>query len=536
MSRRTSLFGAPGDGQMVKDPRPIKEKAYVMMSVQRLEQYLVENGYEKPLTQQQLMCPPSKDFFYMFEFLLRRVDVTFAFKDAKKMEEETPVLFKALKYPFGMSARSLHSVGTPHAWPTFLAALHWMVELLTYYEVAEMHRMAAYDEDPTSPESLRYSFFEFVGEAYSAFMSFDDREAQLELEFVRSLLDRNRERAESTSRTLEHTVQIQEETTRLRNQETRVAKLVQSLEASTSELEKLKADVAKVKAENESSARKLAEVKARGSSQREAVERLQMEIGSLDRLLRTQAEQGLDAEKLKTQKEEVKQAIIGAMNRRDEVEQSSSAIEMEISEKYREVERGVSALNALLETTELVKTLGGEIRVQPQSPTSILSMDIKLSVKPVLLAFLEDKRKLHQQNQPVLVEMQTKADQKKEEVAMRRGSLAELKAKMDRETIAFHGFKDSLHLPRKEMDAQIAELEREIGTLALSSKDLLATRKKDYTELQLRTEQMRAIFEKEEVELNDQMERYLDWFLNHKEAISAKIDLCKSVLEKQAYQ
>jgi kinetochore protein NDC80 len=533
LSRRTSLFGVPGEGQLSKDPRPIKEKPYIVACVQRLEQYLVDASYEKVLTQQQLMCPPSKDFFCMLEFLLRQIDMNFAFKDPKKPEEETPALFKALKYPFGMSSRSLHSVGTPHAWPNFLAALHWLVELLTYHDAAEAYRAAQLEEDPCGSEGMGHAFFAFVSQAYSAFMSFDEREVALETEFVRVLLDRNKEKEETAARLKEHTLAVLAETERLRVQDTRVAPLTARLSGAESELAALKAEVAKAQALTEAKARELEEVKLFSGQQRKRVQELQEELTGLDATLRAQAARHLDADQLMSEKRELKQAIQAAMKRRDEVEHASNAIEMEISDKYREVERGVSALNALLDQSGLVQSLGGEIRVQPQSPNNILSMDIKTTVKPVLLAFLEEKRTLHQQNQPLLVEMHAKAEHKKEALALKRASLAELKAKLDRETSLYTGFKDSFVQPRKQLEQAILEIERDIGTIALQSKDSLSARQQDVQRLAQRLEDKRTAFEKIESDLNDQLDRYLDWILNHKETVNSKLGSLKAALERQ---
>lgn len=494
----------------------------------------MEHQYEKPLSQQQLMCPSSKDFFYMLEFLLRRIDPNFAFKDAKKPEEETPALFKALKYPFGMSARSLSSVGTPHAWPNFLAALHWFIEMLTYHELAQEYRMAIFEEDATSAEAVSHSFFEFVAESYSAFMSFDERENQLETEFVRAMLDRNREREEHTFRLKEHTSQILAETERLANQDTRIVKLTETVNAAQAEMEALKAEVKRIQEENENRAAQLNEMKAKGNAQREMQAQLEKDLASIDRVLRLQTERGLDADKLKTSTQEVKQAIITATNRRDEVEQASSLLEMEISEKFREVERGTSALNALLESTELVKQLGAEIRVQPQHPSNILSMDMKATVKPLLLKFLEEQRAQHQANQPLLVEMQAKAESKKEEVNLRRANLADLKSRLDRETASFNGLKDTFVQPRKQIEQSILEIENEIAQIALSSKGSLSSRKKDQLDLAQKIDSLKLSYEKVETELCDQLALYVDWFVEHKEYISDVFQSLLTDLDKQS--
>jgi kinetochore protein NDC80 len=39
-----------------------------------------------------------------------------------------------MHYPFPISKASMQAVGTMHTWPTLLASITWMVELLTYDE------------------------------------------------------------------------------------------------------------------------------------------------------------------------------------------------------------------------------------------------------------------------------------------------------------------------------------------------------------------------------------------------------------------
>lgn len=504
-----------------------------MQCIQRVEQYLLENHFEKPITTQILMCPPAKDFFLIVEFLLRRIDPHFAFKDPKKPEEETPALFKVLKYPFGFTPRSLHSVATPHAWPTFLAVVNWLIELLTYNDYAQMHQAEMIEEDRTSQEAMRYAFFDFVAQAYQAFMSFDDKETQLEADFVRSLCERNQERQDATERLQDQTKEVQAETERLRTSDTRITTLAKTVETQARELEKLKAEVAKCKEAKEATAAKLVEYKMQGQTEREAVDRLQYELTKLDAMLRHQMEQNLDVDKLNNEKQALKQSIMTVLHHRDEVEKASSALEMEISEKFREVDRGVSQLNQLLDSTGIVKTLGEELRVMPQSPT-ILSMDMKKSVKPVLLAFLEEQRKLRQQNQPILVETQLKADQRQEEVATKRTLLTELKARYERESANLNSLKESFQQPRKALEQSITELEHEISQLSLSSKDLIMSRKKDKLDLIQRIDRKKLAFEKVESDLTAQLERYIDWIVTHHENISTKLRNLEEALIRQS--
>ena len=72
------------------------------------------------------------------QFLFRKTDPNIKF--VAKIEEEVPMLFKRVGYPFAISKSALSAVGSPHTWPALLAALAWLVELLVYEESANASR------------------------------------------------------------------------------------------------------------------------------------------------------------------------------------------------------------------------------------------------------------------------------------------------------------------------------------------------------------------------------------------------------------
>ena len=137
MGRRSSV--APGaSGRKPGDPRQISDKAFKDRSIKKLIEYLVEHGYERTLSPQILTAPSTKDFVFIVSFLVRAAIPNFKF-DAK-FEDELPQVLKALGYPYNISKSALQSVGAPHAWPTLLAALAWLVDLLNYYEADELRK------------------------------------------------------------------------------------------------------------------------------------------------------------------------------------------------------------------------------------------------------------------------------------------------------------------------------------------------------------------------------------------------------------
>ena len=74
---------------------------------------------------------------------------------------------RALRYPFAseISKSQLYAVGSMHAWPSLLAMLGWMVELVMCGEEI------IHTEDPSTPERI---FFDYLADAYSVFLGGGD--------------------------------------------------------------------------------------------------------------------------------------------------------------------------------------------------------------------------------------------------------------------------------------------------------------------------------------------------------------------------
>jgi len=169
ISRNTMGNGA------AKDPRPLSDKGFMNASIRALLNFLMENGYDSAISPKILARPSSKDFNNIVTFLFRKIDPNFN-DGTLKFEDEVASAFKALGYPFNISKTSLYAVGSPHTWPGLLAAITWLIELLTYdQEVAEapMENEEGMDMDNLTAVSDK-AFFEYLEHAYTAFLSGDD--------------------------------------------------------------------------------------------------------------------------------------------------------------------------------------------------------------------------------------------------------------------------------------------------------------------------------------------------------------------------
>lgn len=139
-------------------------------------------GYPHPISQKLLTAPSAKDFQQIFKFLYGHLDPTYEF--GKKFEEEVPGLMKGLRYPFAneISKSQLYAVGSMHAWPSLLAMLSWMVELIQCCDELNSQQSGGpmEMEDVAGAASLADSqaaekiFFDYLCKTYKIFLAGSD--------------------------------------------------------------------------------------------------------------------------------------------------------------------------------------------------------------------------------------------------------------------------------------------------------------------------------------------------------------------------
>lgn len=156
--RRSSAFGKSGTAKA--DPRPLNDKNFFNSCIRTIITYASMHAYPYPLSPKILTSPTGKDFMQLAFWLFQRFDPTL--KTFGKVEDEVPLFFKRLNYPFQISKSALFAVGSPHSWPSVLAALSWLVELLNYDDRAEDAAAQQFDEKQRSERQ----FFAYASTAY----------------------------------------------------------------------------------------------------------------------------------------------------------------------------------------------------------------------------------------------------------------------------------------------------------------------------------------------------------------------------------
>lgn len=173
--RRHSL--APTSSSSKADPRNLSDKVFQQNSIKKLMAFLVDHGYDHPITNKSLVRPSCKDFHHIVTFLLRHIDPSFQ-DGSMKIEDEIAMSFKALGYPFSVSKTSLVAAGSPHAWPSLLSALAWLTERIVCLERSGDDR-SEWGSSFESFEELEVKtdkvFFRYLNASYTAFLRGDEK-------------------------------------------------------------------------------------------------------------------------------------------------------------------------------------------------------------------------------------------------------------------------------------------------------------------------------------------------------------------------
>ena len=169
------------------DPRNISDKQFMNCSIRILIDYLTHHEFDHAISPKILTRPAVKDFYNIVMFLFRQIDPNYT--STGKFEDEVVTIFKYLGYPYQISKANIAAVGSPHAWPSLLASIMWLIELLSYDEnvVAGEFAQEEADQDLNECDNVlsEKAFQSYLGTAYGLFMTGeDDRFAECEEGFI----------------------------------------------------------------------------------------------------------------------------------------------------------------------------------------------------------------------------------------------------------------------------------------------------------------------------------------------------------------
>lgn len=351
---------APPPAAPPLDPRRTRAANVKAQMVQDLSEFLSQRNFEMEtkhtLGPQSMTNPTGKDFEKMFQFVYHCIDPAYRFRD--KFENEVIAVLKQLRYPFdrNINKSQITAVGSAN-WPTFLACLHWMMQLA---KMMESYSTGAYDDacvEAGYDVSADRITFQFLSDAYKEWLSIeddddDDEEAKRRIQPHVDAMEAKFEQANQANleqvKTLEaESKALQEQIDELGKSQPKLAKLEETIKV-------LEEDRVKFENYNQSMEGKVAKYVHRAELLQQEIEKCDQELREAEEergeIQRKVDEQGLsvaDIDRMNNERERLQKGVETTTVRLEEAKDRTSKKEAETSSKLDELESSVQKFNAL---------------------------------------------------------------------------------------------------------------------------------------------------------------------------------------------
>jgi kinetochore protein NDC80 len=496
-----SIYGGTSAGTVSRkaDPRPINTRDFINEQVEELIMYLANNHYNQRISPKTFNPPTGKDFKSIVTFLFRLLDE--GYEMAGRVEDEVPLVFKALRYPFGISKTGLTAVGSPHTWPALLAALSWLVELLQYD--AEVR---AAEEDMEGQDERM--FFGYLKQSYAAFLGGDDdRASALDEEIAATFRAKHEEISGETDEILAESARIRHELEMLRAQESELpslrgkrADLVSDKGKFEKLIEQLHEHCSALNAKREQRESEVASKEAEVEEAREKLEHVR-------RVVETQELSPEDVESMRAQAKRHRERADAVARQRDEARRELADTEAELGSMIESLEADIAryhdaatGLHLLAPDDENASGVDFELRMDSTK------LDPQLGVSTVEGSSAGRRESLTSQLSKL-----TTADVLGTDVrSVIKPALRELKTLFHQQTMDCRGQETELrdaieatHESLEESRGRFSEASKRLHSLTDNYKRERSAVERDLEKLVARTEEMEGRVETARVELRE---------------------------------
>lgn len=516
----------------MRDPRPLHDRHYMQQCVKNLISFVIDRGYDQPISPKILTNPSSRDFQHIFLFLVRRIDSTFVFK--KRFEDEVPAILRALGYPFSISKSALSAVGSPHTWPTLLGVLTWLMGLLKYDEARQEREDADQELDPIA-RRLNI-FYNNMVQAYEQFLLGADNFPELDEELNQHFSAENDRR--------------QAEIAKLQADRDELAATLDALQTQPSPLElsnehriSLETNIHKFELLIPSLIEHHSSLTKKRKAKESEIEKEEAELASLvdekQQLLESLASQedaGIDAERIVADEERLRHRLDKLTTERTHAETGQRQLEQELAAAISSLQDKLRTYHkhaASLESASS-KEVDWEISVSSDDsitdPAGMLSKNIEKDVFPVIKIIKEEASAEVPKLQETILSLQEQTDEAEEQLIVNRSATSLLESR--KANLESDYKKQRAEMTSKLESRRLAILQKEEEVRNAMQAARMAEDDLRVTEELLRT--TKETISRQRKRLLAVAERDIQTFSRHQESVKCSVEEVLSHYEREA--
>ncbi|KAF9690194.1 hypothetical protein SADUNF_Sadunf01G0170300 [Salix dunnii] len=350
---------------------PYTDKAHQASAIRAINAYLSSHS-SKLLPPNS--APSGKDITETLKSLLHQLDY-----ETTKLEDDLASILKSLNCPFKFNKSTLRAPNTPHNWPSYVAIIHWLVQLAMYRE-----DLAA----KTGSLVENNSMFMYALDSYLSYIrGNDDSVLELDNEFM-GKLGKERESVLENVRVLEASFkEIEAKAEALRAGPTERERLEKERSVLEEDVKKFHAMIGEFSQGIEVLEKGLEEKRKEMETKVEEKKKLDEENDELKKRVEEQSFNPRDAERMKRELQVVDRDIVEAEASRNSWEEKMWDLDATIAYKFKEIEALAMECNQAIRRLKL----GNDYQYVPNANGStvaeIIGFDYKSTIKPGLESF-----------------------------------------------------------------------------------------------------------------------------------------------------
>ncbi|XP_022642646.1 kinetochore protein NDC80 homolog isoform X1 [Vigna radiata var. radiata] len=389
-----------------------KERQFQQTVVSTINSFLSSHNF--PITFKTTF-PSAKDILETLKFLLSLLDFP-----SSKLEEDLPFLLKRLNYPFKINKSILRSPAAPHQWPSFLALIHWLVQIAKFH----FHISSSPKQHNAINQYTVSSYMHYIRGDDDAVDEVDrniQEKIQHQTAAAQERLDETRRHAEELNAELERLrtapspkEALEKEKAILENDVNKFHKMIDELSSRIEQAEKALAEKEKQLDAKEAE---------RGSIYEENEE--------LKRRVEAQTFNAMDVERMKKELHAVERDTAEAELERNAWEEKSWDVDTTISHKLNDLEALALDCNQALKRLKIGNGFQYVLNGKGTTPAEIMGIDHKTMLKPALRSFADEIKKVSMVKQEECISYQQKSGENAARLEGKRNQLAAVQLRID---------------------------------------------------------------------------------------------------------
>lgn len=511
------------------DPRPLNDRSYMQNSAKQLISFVIERGYEHPISPKMLTSPSSKDFQLLFLFLVRRIDPTYAF--IKRFEDEVPQLLRALAYPFSISKSALSAVGSPHTWPALLGVLTWLVNLLQYDEAYASSQNSGTALDPQSRREQIFS--DNTVEAYVQFLRGADTFPQLDAELDAHFNGENQNREAEVEKLAADREQLAATLHTLKTQPSPLRLISEHKESLTTNINKFKLLIPSL-VEHANAVRKLlAEKQAEIDRLDAQISELSQERKRLSDVLFQQEENEIDVKRIAADRDALKKALSKASSDMVNVEAERTDAQQLVAIAKAELIETVNSYNKIADALQTLTNSDLKINICDSSENGVLDKDVQHAVIPVLRGSKDEFGARVPKLQEEVHALKERGDEIEERLIVLRHSLGMLEARKGKLEGEYQAKKKAMNELLEQRKECVLQSEEQIGMEREQLQESRRLMAREVNELQTELKRYEETFESYNARISANTERSVTARLKHQQIVKSLLIRVRKYFEEQ---